>query len=138
MVKKKKIYYHSLLCPVSQQPLCLGWISLCKPENKERNPRRMKGKELRCFIQTNIHRHIYIYIYIHILIFSLTHSHFCWARPPASYASITFTHIPTHVHIGKPTYTFGWMDGWIGVAESPSQTIQPTTLFLFFVLLIPS
>ena len=23
----------------------------------------------------------------------------------------TYTHIPTHKHIDKQTYTFGWMDG---------------------------
>jgi hypothetical protein len=32
----------------------------------------------------------------------------------------------------------GWMDGWMMGQHSPNQTIQPTTLFLFSGIFIPS
>ena len=55
-----------------------------------------------------------------------------------------YTHVPIHVHIDKQTYTLWmdgqmvrWMDGWMG-QSSPSQTIQPSLLFIFSGLFIPS
>ena len=67
------------------------------------NQRGREAKELRCFIQANMRRHIYIhtyiYTFIHILICTLTHSHFCWAQPPVSYTPQVFI---TYIHI---TYT---------------------------------
>ena len=65
----------------------------------------------------------YEHTHIHLNVHTLSKS-----TPQVFMHAYIHTHILTHKHIDKQTYTFGWMDGWMG-QSSPNQTIQPTTLF---------
>lgn len=105
------------------------------------NQRGREAKELRCFIQANMRRHIYIhkyiYTFIHILICTLTHSHFCWAQSPVSYTPQAFMHAYIHTYSYEHTYRqtdiYIWIDGWMG--RDPPKPNYPTNNLISFLWL---
>ena len=52
--------------------------------------------------------------------------------------SCMLTHIPTHKHIGKQTYTFAWMDGWMDGAKLPKPNHSTINQLYFFSLVLLS